>query len=109
MYWFERLLSGEKKPAAKTKFGFALVIVMPVFLISCGSRPGRSRHAILHVDGRDVQVIARAKRHIDGAGAVVRARRGDVMHSLDAVDLLLQRRWSPPTRPPARSRRRSCW
>jgi len=39
MYWFERLLSGEKNPAAKTKFGFAFVIVTPVFLISCGKRP----------------------------------------------------------------------
>ena len=47
--------------------------------------------AVLHVDGGDVQVVARAEGDVDAAGAVVGAGRGDVVHALDAVDLLLQR------------------
>ena len=35
----ERELSGETKPAAKTKLLFALVMVMPVLLTVAGSRP----------------------------------------------------------------------
>ncbi len=51
----------------------------------------RRRHAVLHVDGGNVQVVPGAESYVDGAGAVVRTGRGDVVHSLDAVDLLLQR------------------
>ena len=50
----------------------------------------RRGDAVLHVDRGDVQVVAGAKGHVDRAGAVVRTRRGDVVHALDAVDLLLQ-------------------
>ncbi len=53
---------------------------------------GRRRNAVLHVDRGDVQVIAGAKNDVDVAGAVVGTGRGDVVHALDAVDLLLQRR-----------------
>ena len=49
------------------------------------------RHAVLHVDRGDVQVVSGAEGYVDVAGAVVRTGRGDVVHPLDAVDLLLQR------------------
>ena len=51
----------------------------------------RGGHAVLHVHRGDVQVVAGAEDHIDAAGAVVGAGRGDVVHALDAIDLLLQR------------------
>ncbi len=35
----ERLLSGERKPAASTKLLFALVMLMPVLLTAAGRRP----------------------------------------------------------------------
>ena len=66
-------------------------MVTPVFLISCGKPALSGRHAVLHVDRGDVQVIAGAEGDVDGAGAVVRTRRGDVVHALDSIDLLLQR------------------
>ena len=53
--------------------------------------PLRCCHPVLHVDGGNVQVVSSAEGDIDVAGAVVRTRRGDVVHSLDAVNLLLQR------------------
>ena len=48
-------------------------------------------NSILHIHGCNVQVVTGAERHIDVAGAVVGAGRGDVVHSLDAIDLLFQR------------------
>ena len=54
MYWFETLPSGEKNPAANTKFGFVFVIVMPVFLISCGKRPVAVATVDLLLEERDV-------------------------------------------------------
>lgn len=51
----------------------------------------RGRDPILHVHRRDVQIIAGAEGYVDAAGAVVRTGRGNVMHALDSVDLLLQR------------------
>src|ERR1019366_1805570 len=48
-------------------------------------------HAVLYVNRSNVQVVAGAEGHIDAAGAVVGAGRGDVVHALDAIDLLLQR------------------
>src|SRR5580700_425808 len=48
------------------------------------------RYPVLHVDRGNVQVISGAERHIDVAGAVVRTGGGDVVHPLDAVNLLLQ-------------------
>ncbi len=50
-----------------------------------------SRHAVLHIYGSDVQVIAGAEGDVNAAGAVVRTRRGDVVHALDSINLLLQR------------------
>ena len=52
----------------------------------------RRSHAVLNVNRCDVQVVSGAERHIDVAGAIIRACRSDVVHALDAVDLLLQ--WS---------------
>ena len=51
----------------------------------------RGRYAVLHVDRGDVQVVSGAEGYVDVAGAVVRTGGGDVVHPLDAVDLLLQR------------------
>ena len=52
----------------------------------------RGGNAVLHVDSGDVQVVTGAEGYIDAAGAIVRTSRGNVMHALDAVDLLLERR-----------------
>ena len=41
---------------------------------------------VLHVDRCDREVVARPEGNRDGRGAVVRARRAHVTHSLDAVD-----------------------
>ena len=48
-------------------------------------------HAVLDVDGGDVQVVADLERDRGAHAAVVRAVRGHVHHALDAVDLLLDR------------------
>src|ERR1700719_4232064 len=62
MYWVERLLSGEKNPAANTKLGFALVIVTPVFLISCGrARSGYSEIGKLGMETAPARMISRAQ------------------------------------------------
>ena len=55
-------------------------------------RRSRLRHAVLDVDGSDIERIADIEGDGDGRRAVVRARRGHVGHALDAVDLLLERR-----------------
>src|SRR5439155_17362384 len=47
--------------------------------------------AILYVDGRDVGIAIQIKGHPDAARSVVATGRGHVLHSLGAVDLLLQR------------------
>src|SRR6202171_4138013 len=49
------------------------------------------RYPVLHVDRGNVQVISGAEGYVDVAGAVVRTCGGDVVHPLDAVNLLLQR------------------
>src|SRR5205807_2969798 len=51
----------------------------------------RTGHAVLHIDGCDVQVVSSAESYIDAACAVVRAGRGNVVHALNAIDLLLNR------------------
>ena len=51
----------------------------------------RCGHAVLHVNGRDIQIVSRAEGYVDAAGAVVGTGRSDVMHTLDAIDLLLKR------------------
>ena len=53
---------------------------------------GRLRDAVLNVDGRDIRRIADVERDGDRRRAVVGARRGQIGHALDAVDLLLERR-----------------
>src|SRR5260370_42020012 len=49
-------------------------------------------HAILNINGRDVNVAANVEYGADTAGAVVPAAGGDVLQSFDSVDLLLHRR-----------------
>ena len=46
------------KPAASTKFEFALVIEMPVLLTDGRQTSLRCRNAVLHVDGGDVEVVS---------------------------------------------------
>ena len=91
MYWFERLLSGEKNPARKHKVRIRLGDGDAGVLDLLRQTALRRGDAVLHVDGGDIQVVAGLEGHIDVAGAVIRTGGGDVVHSLDAVDLLLQR------------------
>ena len=55
-------------------------------------RRSRLRHAVLNVDGGDIERIADVEGDGDRRRAVVRAGRGQVGHALDAVDLLFERR-----------------
>src|SRR5262249_35153848 len=48
-------------------------------------------HAVLHIDRSEIYVAVLLKDDVHAAGAIVAAGRGDVLHALDAVDLLLQR------------------
>src|SRR5262249_26388371 len=57
-----------------------------------GQAPQDLRHAVLHVDGGEVDVALEVERHGDGARAVVAAGGLDVAHPLDAVDALLEGR-----------------
>ena len=56
-----------------------------------GQPAQRLAHAVLHVDGRQVDVAGNVKRHGNLAGAVVAAGGRDVLHSRNAVDGLFQR------------------
>ena len=56
-----------------------------------GQAARRGGDAVLHVDRGDVQVVAGIEGDGDGAGSIIRARRSDVLHALDAVDLLFER------------------
>src|SRR5580704_10496445 len=49
------------------------------------------RDTVLHVNRCDIEIVTGAEGYIDCAGAVVGTRRGNVVHALDAVDLLLER------------------
>ena len=53
------------------------------------------RDAVLDVDGGDVEISRDLERDGDRARAVVAARRGHVLHALDAVDRLLERNRHP--------------
>ena len=91
MNWFERLLSGEIKSGGKNKVGVRLGDGDAGVLDFLRQAALRGRHSVLHVDRGDVQVVAGVESYVDRAGAVVRTGGGDVVHALDAVDLLLQR------------------
>ena len=56
-----------------------------------GQAPFHAGHAVLHVHGRDVEVVAGLKGDVDFAGAAVGAGGADVAHALHAVDRLFQR------------------
>ena len=51
----------------------------------------RAGHAVLHVHGGDVEVVAGLEGDVDLRGAAVGARGADVAHALHAVDRLFQR------------------
>ena len=91
MYWFERLLSGRIEAGGENKVGIRLGDGDAGVLDFLRQAALRGGDAVLHVHRRDVQVVAGAEGDVDVAGAVVRTGRGDVVHALDAVDLLLQR------------------
>ena len=48
-------------------------------------------HAILHVDGGDVEACSRSERDLDLRGATIAAGGTDIAHALDAVDRFLER------------------
>ena len=66
-------------------------MVMPVCVDGRGQAALDAGHAILHVDGGDVEVVAGLEGDGDRAGAAVGARGADVAHSLDAVDGFFER------------------
>jgi len=56
-----------------------------------GQAPGDAGHAVLHVHGGDVEIVAGLEGGGDGADAAVGAGRIDVAHPLDAIDGLFKR------------------
>jgi hypothetical protein len=48
-------------------------------------------HPVLNVNGSKVNIAVDVESHRDGAGTIVAAGRGHVLHAGNAVDLLLQR------------------
>ena len=93
MYWFGKAVVGRVESGREDEVGICLGDGYAGVLDFLRQAALRGRHAVLHVDRGDVQVVAGAEGYIDVAGTVVRTGRGDVVHPLDAVDLLLQREW----------------
>ena len=91
MYWFGKAVVGREKARGEHEIRVGLGDGDAGVLDLLRQAALRGGHAVLHVHRRDIQVVAGAEGDVDVAGAVVRAGRSDVVHALDAVDLLLQR------------------
>src|SRR6202011_3715932 len=59
-------------------------------LDGAGQPPLGGVNAVLNVDRRQIRIAGQVKSGSNVAGSIIAARRGDVFHSLGAVDLLFQ-------------------
>ncbi len=66
-------------------------MMMPLALTALGQASLGGVHAVLDVHRGQVGIAVQIEGGNDGAGTVIAAGRGDVLHSLGAVDLLLER------------------